>query len=97
MPSRTPSPLGEAARTSLGTFETTQHIITNHEMPNIDGRNSPSAHLLATHAYPTDTGRPSWSVGGRYEVDLHRTGEFWKFETVALIPLWQAGDAPELG
>jgi 3-phenylpropionate/cinnamic acid dioxygenase small subunit len=74
----------EQAITMLGSFETTQHIITNHVIE-IDGDEATGvAYLQAQHFNPDST----WTVHGYYSNALVRSSEGWRIRKLKLTATW---------
>jgi hypothetical protein len=75
---------------SLGRYDATHHISTNHQIT-IDGDQADSrSYLQAVHvgSKPTE----HWTAGGWYECRYARTTQGWKFARVKLTCVWLAGD-----
>jgi hypothetical protein len=78
--------------THLRFYDATQHIMTNLSIE-IDGDRARTVHYLHSSHMP-DLERPLLhsDVGGRYDTELVRSADGWRFTRVHLDFLWQAGE-----
>jgi hypothetical protein len=74
----------EQAITLLGSFEVTQHIITNHVIDVEGDAGTGIAYLHAQHFSPDNT----LTVGGYYTDTLVRTSEGWRIRKLKLTITW---------
>jgi len=65
-------------------FQTTQHIITNHQPQIREDEATCVAYLLAQHWNPEN----AFLVGGYYTDELVRTPEGWKIRKLVLTVTW---------
>lgn len=75
-------------RTALSRFELTQHLVGNHAVELGDQSAEATSYVRAEHILHRDGERCRWSLGGRYEDRLVRTGQGWRIAERALIHLW---------
>ncbi|MEU5876531.1 nuclear transport factor 2 family protein [Spirillospora sp. NPDC047279] len=91
---------------TLGAFDATQHLITNH-LVTVEGDSAVcTASFQATHRLANPHGGPLWTLGGTYRFDLVRasaesgagSGEEWKINAVVMTAIWADGneDLPSL-
>lgn len=77
---------------SLGSFDATQHLITNH-LVKVDGDTAVcTASFQATHRLANPLGAPLWTLGGTYRFDLLRAGPEWKISGVVMTVAWADGN-----
>ena len=76
----------------LGSFTTTQHLLSNY-LVDVEGDTAvATAMFQATHRMPNEHGGPLWILGGRYRFDLARTGEGWRIGGVEMTATWADGN-----
>ena len=91
-----PETIGQSHRESMARFESTQHIISSHDVA-IDGDTATvRANLVAIHIWPgarTMLTKPEtyFVAGGVIEVRLVRTGDGWRISEMSHRVLWRAG------
>lgn len=70
----------------------THHVLTNHQIE-IDGDTaSARAYLEATHVFDATKPAGHARAGGWYDTTLVRTGDGWRFKSVALTIIWNTGE-----
>lgn len=75
-------------RRGLSKYSSTHHLVTNHEIA-LDGDSARHRCLVrAHHARPDDSGGTAFTIGGRYEDQLVRTPQGWKFKHRELVTAW---------
>ena len=80
----------------MARFESTQHIITSHDVA-VDGDTATvRANLVAIHIWPgarTMLTKPEscFAAGGVVTAQLVRTGEGWRISEMSNRVLWRAG------
>jgi 3-phenylpropionate/cinnamic acid dioxygenase small subunit len=80
-----------AAEVALGRYVRTQHVASG-VLSEVDGdRGRASWNALMFHVHADDS---VFTVGGRYEGDLRRTDEGWRFERVSVGMVWTQGRPP---
>lgn len=76
----------------LGSFDATQHLITNH-LVTVDVDTAVcTASFQATHRLANPFGSPLWTLGGTYRFDLVRVGDGWKISGVVMTATWADGN-----
>jgi ketosteroid isomerase-like protein len=91
-----PETIGQSHRESMARFESTQHIITSHDVA-VDGDTATvRANLVAIHIWPgarTMLTKPEsyFAAGGVVTAQLVRTGEGWRISEMSNRVLWRAG------
>ncbi len=77
---------------TLGAFDATQHLVTNH-LVTVDGDTAVcTASFQATHRLATPFGSPLWTLGGTYRFDLVRDGDGWLISGVVMTATWADGN-----
>lgn len=75
-------------RRALEAMEVTQHLFANFII-DIEGEDAAmTCDILAQHLHDGET----FLAGGKYEVELSRTGENWKFSRISARTVWSAGN-----
>lgn len=88
----TPDQITGAWSGLLGSFDATQHLITNH-LVTVEGDTAVcTASFQATHRLANPHGSPLWTLGGTYRFDLVRTGDGWKISGVVMNATWADGN-----
>jgi len=91
-----PEMIGQSHRESMSRFESTQHIISSHDVA-IDGDTATvRANLVAIHIWPgarTVLTAPEsyFAAGGVVTARLVRTGEVWRISEMSNRVLWRSG------
>lgn len=93
-----------ATEEALGRYDRTQHIASGI-IADVDAtaeRATASWNALMTHVHHDATlqerggeADPLFTVGGRFEADLRRTPDGWRFSRVAVRPVWTKGEPPQ--
>ncbi|MFI0719123.1 nuclear transport factor 2 family protein [Streptomyces sp. NPDC021224] len=87
-----PQEITDAWARTLGGFDTTQHLVTNH-LVDLDGdRAVCTASFQATHRLAAAHGAPLWTLGGEYRWELVRTGDRWLIDAVVMTATWSDGN-----
>ena len=87
-----PEDITNTARSDLGGFQATQHVITNHLVQlQGDGANC-QAHVRAIHFLPNQSGESTLEMGGHYLAELIREGNNWKIKSWKFTVLWSRGN-----
>ncbi|WP_432027780.1 nuclear transport factor 2 family protein [Streptomyces sp. 1222.5] len=92
-----------AAEEALARFDRTQHmasgIVTDADAT--AERATASWNALMTHVHHEETLRrrgsgadPLFTVGGRFEAELRRTPDGWRFSRLVIRPIWTQGQPP---
>jgi 3-phenylpropionate/cinnamic acid dioxygenase small subunit len=87
----------QTCRGALEPLDSSQHIITNHEIE-IDGNAAHARSYL--HAQHTKNGTPggdNFTIGGTYIDDLVKTPDGWKIRQKELVFVWQDGNPAVIG
>ncbi|WP_228835744.1 nuclear transport factor 2 family protein [Nocardia abscessus] len=88
----TPAQIVAAWQDTLGGFDATQHLITNH-LVTIDGDSAVcTASFQATHRKSDALGASLWTLGGTYRFDLVRSGDEWRIGGVVMTAVWGDGN-----
>ncbi|MFI2234311.1 nuclear transport factor 2 family protein [Nocardia testacea] len=88
----TPPQITAAWRDTLGGFEATQHLLTNH-LVDIDGDTAVcTASFQATHRGNDEFGASLWTLGGSYRFDLVRVAGGWRIRGLVMTPVWGDGN-----
>ncbi|WP_242905195.1 nuclear transport factor 2 family protein [Actinomadura terrae] len=88
----TPAQIIDAWSGTLGAFEATQHLITNH-LVTVDGDTAVcTAAFQATHRLADPFGSPLWTLGGNYRFDLVRTDGAWRIGGLVMTATWADGN-----
>ncbi|MGI5513323.1 nuclear transport factor 2 family protein [Streptomyces sp. CA-106131] len=92
-----------AAEEALERYDRTQHIASGIITDADAGaeRATASWNALMTHVHHDATlqerggdADPLFTVGGRFEADLRRTPDGWRFSRVVVRPIWTKGQPP---
>ena len=86
-----PADIANTARSDLGGFQTTQHVITNHLIKVQDNNASCQAHVRAMHFLPNE-GESMLEMGGHYMAKLVRIKDDWKIKGWKFTILWSRGN-----
>jgi hypothetical protein len=91
-----PETIGQSHRESMARFESTQHIISSHDVAINGDTATVRANLVAIHIWPgarTMLTKPEnyFVAGGVIEVRLVRTGDGWRISEMSHRVLWRAG------
>ena len=79
-------------RRGLSKYDATHHVVTNHEIT-VEGDTARHSCLLhAQHVRHDAPGGPHFIIGGRYEDQLVRTPEGWRFKHRELVTVWTDGN-----
>jgi hypothetical protein len=83
--------------TALARFDTTQHLIGNHQVQVSGDEASCRCYLQAQHTRRGSQGDDNFTIAGVYEDRLERRPEGWRIRRRTLTELWQAGRRPSSG
>ena len=86
-----PADIANTARSDLGGFQTTQHVITNHLVQVQDNNATCQAHVRAMHFLPNE-GESTLEMGGYYTAKLIRIEDNWKIKGWKFTVLWSRGN-----
>ena len=79
-------------RRGLSRLDATHHMVTNHEIT-VEGDSARHSCLVhAQHVRHDAVGSPHFIIGGRYEDQLVRTPQGWKFQHRDLVISWTEGN-----
>jgi len=79
-------------RRALDHLDSSQHLVTNHQIV-VDGdRASCRCYLQAQHVRESAPGSPNFIVAGRYDDQLVRTVEGWRIARRELVIMWTDGN-----
>jgi ketosteroid isomerase-like protein len=88
----TPDEIVGAWSQTLGGFDATQHLITNH-LVTVDGDTAVcTAAFQATHRLANPFGSPLWKLGGTYRFELTRTAGGWRIAGLVMTATWGEGN-----
>ena len=87
-----PADIVNTARSDLGGFQTTQHVITNHLIQVQDNNATCQAHVRAMHFLPNHSGESTLEMGGYYTAKLVRIEDNWKIKAWKFTILWSRGN-----
>jgi quinol monooxygenase YgiN/3-phenylpropionate/cinnamic acid dioxygenase small subunit len=89
-----PSDIAAAASRSLGRFDRTQHLVSNHQV-NVDvDRANGRCYFQAQHVWVDSAGAHNYTVAGSYLDRFVRTGRGWRISERVLRVTWTGGQAP---
>ncbi|MGW3494394.1 nuclear transport factor 2 family protein [Streptomyces sp. NPDC001020] len=95
--------VSRATEEALGRFDRTQHIASGilTDADSDAQRATASWNALMTHVHRDATlqergsgADPLFIVGGRFEADLRRTPDGWRFNRMTVRPIWTKGQPP---
>jgi SnoaL-like domain len=84
-------------RRLLDPLDSTQHVISNHQVTLGGERATLRCHVVAQHTRAAAAGGANYLIGASYHVDLVRAGESWQIRRLALQVRWQDGNPGVLG
>jgi hypothetical protein len=84
-------------RANLGHLSATQHLLGNQAAHVEGARAGVTADFQATHRDGPLTGGRLYTLGGRYDYRLVRTGRGWRISAVTMTPVWEHGDRTVIG
>jgi hypothetical protein len=87
-----PEAIANTARNDLGSFQATQHAITNHQVELLGDNATGYAHVRAMHFLPNDQGESILEMGGYYQAGLVRIDSDWKIQSWKFTVLWSRGN-----
>ena len=87
----------KTCRSALERLDSSQHMISNHEVV-LDGDTARArCYLQAQHTKAGTPGGDNFLIGGRYIDEIARTPEGWRVRRRELQILWQEGNPDVLG
>jgi 3-phenylpropionate/cinnamic acid dioxygenase small subunit len=87
----------QTCRGALEILDSSQHIITNHEIE-IDGNAAHArSYLHAQHTKNGTQGGDNFTIGGTYIDDLVKTPDGWRIRQKELVFVWQDGNPAVIG
>lgn len=91
-----PETIGASHRESMARFESTQHIVSSHDVAVDDDTATVRANLVAIHIWPgartmLTTPESYFAAGGVVMVHLVHTGEGWRISEMSHRVVWRAG------
>lgn len=87
----------ERISTALARFDSTQHIVTNHQVAVAGDAATCRSYLQAQHVRKGTPGGENFMIAGRYEDELTRTPAGWRITHRVLTELWQDGNPATTG
>lgn len=88
---RSPSAIAVRMEADLSVYHATQHHVAVPRVE-LDGDSAHiSADCIGIHVRDPEDGATHTVVGGRYEAELRRTPEGWRFSRVAPCYVWRSG------
>ena len=83
--------VAEQARRNHAGYARTQHVITNI-LVELDGdRATVRANLIVTFVHRADAPEQHFALGERYQFEVVRTPQGWRFSRVHVSPVWSTG------
>jgi hypothetical protein len=82
----------EGWRQTLQNMDAVHHQITNHVIT-LDGDEATcAANMQGTHVFANPSGGDMWTVGGRHDYRLKRTGDGWRIAALTFTLQWATGN-----
>lgn len=76
----------------LGPLDSSQHVITNHQVAIAGDTADARCHVVAQHVRAAATGGATFTIGGTYRASLVRTVDGWLIRRFALEMRWREGN-----
>ena len=92
-----PAAIVALCRGVLERLDSTQHVITNHEVTITGDRAKTRCYLVAQHTKAGVDGGANFTLGGCYLDDVVRTPAGWRIARREMRVLWQEGNQAVLG
>ena len=87
----------DTCRSALGPLSATQHLISN-VVVRLDGdRAESTCYLQAQHVKTGTPGGDNFIIAGRYDDQLIRTSDGWRFRERRLTLIWTSGNPAVVG
>lgn len=77
---------------STSHMDATMHVVTNHRVALQGDRAAAVCYLQAQHVKSGLQAGELYTIGGRYEDELVRTDEGWRFSFRRLVRIWAEGN-----
>lgn len=87
-----PDDIVKTASQDLGNFQSTQHLISNHQVELLENVATCYAHVRAQHFLPNDRGESTFEMGGHYTAGLIHAESDWKIKRWKFSFLWSCGN-----
>jgi 3-phenylpropionate/cinnamic acid dioxygenase small subunit len=78
--------------TALAPLDSSQHLITNHQIAIAGDTADVRCHVVAQHTRAAGRGGANYTIGGTYRAALVRTGGGWLIRRFALEIRWREGN-----
>lgn len=87
------SELAAHSRRSLGGLTATQHLVASYLVSGTGAGAQCRSQVIANHVLlGTRTGDSTWTVGGRYTMDLKRLNDRWRITGLKFVVAWATGN-----
>ncbi|MEM9041573.1 MAG: nuclear transport factor 2 family protein [Actinomycetota bacterium] len=79
-------------RAGLSGLDSTQHLVSNHLVSEVEGGAEVTAQFIATHRFENPHGDPIWTLGGHYRFLLESDGSSWRIRALTMTTSWATGN-----